>query len=134
MNKSSPASNKVLMNPSALISSSRSSSSCCAPMGSCGAGTTTTGVVLGVVPAHHQTHLVLRPKAYLAETIIEDCRLVLIVFGGLNGRFNSLVARNHERDLNPMHVRCHRPIVHDSILWLKDFTFGNILQLALHDL
>src|SRR4051812_44574754 len=49
MNKSS-ASYKLLMNWLALISSSRSSSSCCAPMGSCGADTMTSGVVLGVVP------------------------------------------------------------------------------------
>src|ERR1041384_5945951 len=126
------------MNWSAMISSSRSSSySCCAPMGSCGADTTTAGVVvLGVVPPlpRHQAHLVLRPYAYLAETIIEDCRLVRIVSRGFNGRFNSLVARNHERYLNPMHPRWHQRIVHHSVLGLKDFTFGNILQLAVPDL
>src|ERR1041385_3828891 len=41
----SSASYKVLMNWSALISSSRSSSSFCAPMGSCGADTMTSGIV-----------------------------------------------------------------------------------------
>src|SRR3954463_15819444 len=124
------------MKCSGTISSSRSSSSSCAPMGSCGAGTTTADVVvIGVVPPSPVIKRIwFFGHAYLAETIIEDCRLVRIVSGGLNGRLNSLVARNHERYLNPMHPRCHRPIVHHSVLGFKDFTFGNILQLDVHDL
>src|SRR3954462_9755512 len=106
-------------------------------MGSCGAGTTTAGVVvLGVVPPSP----VIKRIWFFGHTHIWPKQSLRIVVssasypGGLNGRFNSLVARNHERYLNPMHLRYHRPIVHHSVLGLKDFTFGNILQLVVHDL
>ena len=46
---------------------------------------------------------------------------------------NQRGARSHQY-FNPMHPRCHQPIVHHSVLGLKDFTFGNILQLPVHDL
>src|ERR1041385_6682191 len=101
MNKSS-ASYKVLMNWSAFISSSRSSSSCCAPMRSCGAGTTTTGVVLGVVPPSpvNKRIWVFEQRHIWPKQSLRNVDSSLSYQGGVNGRFHSLVARNHERHLN----------------------------------
>src|ERR1041385_7287333 len=132
MNKSS-ASYKVLMNWSALISSSRSSSSCCAPMGSCGAGTTTTGVVLGVArlsPVIKRIwvfgHRHICPKESLRTAGSSSS------YPGVEWEVQLSRSPKSRERFEP--YASPVPSVYCALLDLKDFTFGNILQLAVHDL